>query len=356
MKDSINKNNYTYNEISRQQDIWVKVLESLGNEKTEFLEILKKYRDRKWIFTGCGTSYYLAQTGSYLFGLLTGIETSSLPSSEIIMFHKDIIKNDAQYLLVPISRSGTSTEVVKAVQTIKAHFDDIPILSVSCDSNSAMVKESGYKVTFPFEKEQSVVMTGSFTTMLLSIVYVASLLGNNEAINSNIKNIAHASKEHMQKYESYIKKIAQNPEISQFVFLGQGPFYGIANESALKIQEMSLSAANSYHALEYRHGPMSTASENTLITIFNSENGDSYEKELINNLKNLGVKILYLRRNSISDFTDDSIYVVDTLTNYSDTFNPFIYMPLMHLLGYYKAVSKNLDSDKPKNLSAVVTF
>ena len=44
---------------------------------------------------------------------------------------------------------------------------------------------------------------------------------------------------------------------SHFVFLGSGPLYGIAQEGALKLQEMSLSYTQAYHPMEYRHGPIS---------------------------------------------------------------------------------------------------
>ena len=355
MLNSNEGSNYTYNEIIRQQSIWKKALDSLEKDKSKYSVYLDKYKNHKWIFTGCGTSYYLAQTGSYIFKNLTGIETSAVPASEIIMFPESIINKDSDYLLIPISRSGISTEVVQAAQAVKKNFD-IPVLSISCDPTSTMVNESDLSITFPFEKEESLVMTGSFTTMLLSILFLSSLYKGNREITDKIAGLSEASRELMKKSEPYIKEIAENPDISEFVFLGQGPFYGIANESALKIQEMSISTAYSYHSLEYRHGSMSTATENTLITIFGSESGSTFKEQLIGDLKNLGAKILYLQKEDNSQFSAAPHFIITIPSNYGDVFKPFFYMPLMHLLGYYKAVSKNLNPDKPKNLSAVVTF
>ena len=271
------------------------------------------------------------------------------------MFPENVINKDSDYLLIPISRSGTSTETVKAAQTAKSNFN-APVLSISCDPASILVNESDLSIIFPFEKEESVVMTASFTTMLLSIFFLSSLYKENPEITGRITGLSDASRILTEKYEPYIKGIAENPELSEFVFLGQGPFYGIANESALKIQEMSISTAYSYHSLEYRHGPVSTAAENTLITIFGSEKGNSYEGQLIGDLKNTGAKILYLQKENNSRFSIDPHFIITIPSNYGDVFKPFLYMPLMHLLGYYKAVSRNLNPDKPKNLSAVVTF
>ena len=41
-----------------------------------------------------------------------------------------------------------------------------------------------------------------------------------------------------------------------YVCLGHGPFYGLACEYALKITEMSLSNARSFHSLEFRTAPI----------------------------------------------------------------------------------------------------
>ena len=44
-----------------------------------------------------------------------------------------------------------------------------------------------------------------------------------------------------------------------FVFLGRGWTVGLANEAALKMREASGAWAESYPAMEYRHGPISVA-------------------------------------------------------------------------------------------------
>ena len=50
-----------------------------------------------------------------------------------------------------------------------------------------------------------------------------------------------------------------------FVFLGRGWTVGLANEAALKLREAALVPAESYPALEYRHGPIALAGEQTVV-------------------------------------------------------------------------------------------
>ena len=48
-------------------------------------------------------------------------------------------------------------------------------------------------------------------------------------------------------------------ERTQFTFLGSGWTVGLANEAALKLREACSAWAESYPAMEYRHGPISIA-------------------------------------------------------------------------------------------------
>jgi fructoselysine-6-P-deglycase FrlB-like protein len=50
-----------------------------------------------------------------------------------------------------------------------------------------------------------------------------------------------------------------------YVFLGRGWSVGLAREAALKIQEAASAWSEAYPALEYRHGPLSTASVNSVV-------------------------------------------------------------------------------------------
>src|SRR5256885_1242089 len=54
-----------------------------------------------------------------------------------------------------------------------------------------------------------------------------------------------------------IQEFVSSHQFADYVCLGQGPFYGLACEAALKITEMSASYAQSFHTLEFRHGPKS---------------------------------------------------------------------------------------------------
>ena len=62
-------------------------------------------------------------------------------------------------------------------------------------------------------------------------------------------------------------------QFADYVCLGQGALYGLACETALKVTEMSVSYSQSFHTLEFRHGPKSIVAPETLIIFLLSEQG-----------------------------------------------------------------------------------
>ena len=343
----------TYAEIKRQQKIWKTALETLTARSHEYKRLLALWHDYTWVFSGCGTSFYLAQTASHIFGEETQMPVKAVPASEILIFPRTIFNADQKNLLIALSRSGTTTEIVKAVGKAKKEFA-IPSLAVSCDQQSSMSLSSDFRLQFPFEKEKSVVMTGSFTTMLISIIFLASLTHKDNDLFANLHVMTDRSEQVMNEYEDLVREIANLPEITNYVFLGQGTFYGIANEAALKMQEMSLSPAQSYHSLEYRHGPMSTADSSTLITILCSQSGASLDTDLVKDLKKLGSKILVMGDGKSMVGSCKADYIVSLPHSSRDGLNSLLFMPLLQLMGFYKAKAKEMNPDRPKNLSAVV--
>ena len=345
---------HTYQEIKRQPALWREALAALGAKKKELQEWINTNRDRVWVFTGCGTSYYLAQSGAALFEMVTGIRTRAVPASEVLIYPNLIFNPHDQYLLIAISRSGTTTETLRAARKAKSELQ-LPLLSISCDANSPLSQAGHYSITFPFPAEKSVVMTGSFTTMLLSILCLALYSSGSGEQLARLDEIPAASAALMRDFEAAIAAVAAR-EGADFVFLAQGPYLGLANEASLKMKEMSISQSVGFHALEFRHGPMSIVTERTLITVLLSQSGQDLELQVAADMKKLGAEVMILHastRPMDKTLADHEIRVPDTC---GDLYAPFLYMPLLQLFGYYHARHRGIHPDQPKNLSAVVTL
>src|SRR6202023_3513050 len=88
--------------------------------------------------------------------------------------------------------------------------------------------------------------------------------------------------------QATVRSLVDSRAYADYVFLGQGPFFGIAQESMLKVKEMSCSYAQGFHTLEFRHGPKAIVSPETLITFILSESGFDAEVAVLEEIKKLG--------------------------------------------------------------------
>ncbi|HID16146.1 MAG TPA: SIS domain-containing protein [Candidatus Atribacteria bacterium] len=326
---------YTEKEIRGQFGALRKILSKKQNLTKEVKEIRVEDYDGV-IFVGCGSSYYISLIALSFFRELFSNCSEAIPGGEILLSPETHLKEDKKYLVFLISRSGESTETVRAGEFLKKNYDTT-LVSLTTEPDSSLVKIGDISIILDDAREKSVVMTQSFTVM------VAFFL----ALFRGWKNIEIFDEEMVDKAEKFykttrdkIKSLLSDRDFDHFVFLGQGYAYGLAQEGALKVKEMSIGFSEGFHSLEYRHGPKSIITDKSLIFIFPLFYDE--EKRLAEELEDLGGKVLFLGEEwGILDDIDK---------NYRFLF----WIPIFHEFGLQRALYRGLNPDNPKNLTKVV--
>lgn len=312
--------------------IWEYVNDYLKkNEIPEFI-----YNSDIVYFIGCGTSLYLSLSGSRFWTYKNGIETKALPGGEVSFALKENI-GDLKRLkkaAILISRSGESTEVIKAGKEFKKL--NIPTLGITLEPKSSLVEISIVSIVLPI-KEEAIVMTKSFTSILLTLELISSFM---KGENLNIYRDLSMETERIIKEAEELAK--DNIHYNHYVFLGLGLEEGIARESALKLEEMSLSKIETYSTFEYRHGPKSLLERGFLVSLY--EKGIPEEKDLIEEIKSYGGDVLTIGGKEANLFISE---IPESL---------FLKVIWGQILGLYIAKSKNINVDNPRNLTKVVKF
>lgn len=347
----MNKGAQTKREISQQPEVWKETLKELEQVESKLVKRFHDEEYEKLVFFGSGTSYYLAQTAASIFRHFTGVETKAAPSSEIFLFPETYISaNDkGKTLLCSFSRSGKTSETVKASEFVKNYFD-LPVYGFTCYEKSRLTEITDFTITFPEAREKSVVMTKSFTSMLIGTIIAATAL----EFEIPIGNLPKLGRGLMEDYFELSEKIFDGHKYDRFVFLGGGPLYGIASESMLKLKEMALETTEVFHPLEYRHGPKSTADKETLVSIYLSDSGYDHEIKLIPELKKLEASVVTIGEDLGEAVEKNSDYSIELSTSLGEFIRTPLYMPYAQILGLQLAFNKNLDPDSPKSLTQVV--
>jgi glutamine---fructose-6-phosphate transaminase (isomerizing) len=343
----------TWKEILSQSQVWETVLQemSLSARVEEILANCGKRKD--WMFVGCGSSFYLAEAAANTWTLLTGQPARALPASEVLLFAQQIQMESAKSQAVVISRSGRTSETVRAAKVL-SHDLGVPTIGLTCARGSELEQMCDSTIVLHTADEKSMVMTRSFTSMLLSLQFLAGRCAGNTPFVRDLQRMA-------EHFASRIKTIAEMTEafverqtFAGYVFLGQGPFHGIAREASLKVMEMSCSYSQFFHALEFRHGPKAIVNQRTCLMFFLSQTGFGAEKEVLVEMKELGGVTVAVCNQADDLVRSASDVVIEVGFDGNELALLAPYAVAGQLLGFFTGAQKGLDADHPKNLTRVV--
>ena len=190
---------------------------------------------------GCGSSLNAARCYAALREAAGQGETDAFPASEVPAARR-------YDRLVYISRTGTTTEVLDALRRAPR---GTPATAITAAPDEALAREARDVVLLDFADERSVVSSRFITS---SIVLLRAHLG------TDIRSLpAEAERELTRPLPP------EWAERAEFTFLGRGWAAPVADEAALKLREASRTWAESYPAMEYRHGPISVSDEDTVV-------------------------------------------------------------------------------------------
>lgn len=343
---------HSLDEILSQPQCWSASLEDLQQTKTLHSVAKRFARATEWLFIGCDSSYYVALSAAATMGRLTGLRSRALPASEVLLYPDAVPVGAGNCVPVLISRSGLTSEVIAAAEILKSR--GIPTLAITCAPGQTLEESASETILLARADEKSTVMTRSFSSMLLALQALAAVIaGDSEFLNS-LSLMAQDVAPLLPTLPDKLRAFVSDHDFDDYVYLGQGPFYGLACEGALKVTEMSVSYAQSFHTLEFRHGPKSIVGPETLLVFLLSESGYQAECEVLREMKSLGATTLVVTNRADGVVRGASDLVVELQLDVPEYARLAPYLFVGQLLGLHTGLKKGLDPDSPRNLSRVV--
>jgi glucosamine--fructose-6-phosphate aminotransferase (isomerizing) len=342
---------HTWQEILSQPQVWRATLDAFGADRAALQDFLAGDDFDRILVVGCGSTHYLAQTAAAILNACALVPARALPASELWLF-SEVVPTD-RALLLAISRSGSTTETLRAAERFR-QIGDGPVLAVTCYPSSPLARQADFALVAAAAQEQSVAQTRSFSSMLLLVQALAATLAGDEGMLERLHRLPGALEKLVDRLGDLPRRLGADLEIERFFFLGSGPLYGLACEAMLKLKEMSLSYAEPYHFLEFRHGPMSMVDARTLVVGLLSDTGLAEEIRVLEDMKALGGRILALAEDASTLSGWQADHVVELGSGLDEWLRGPLYLPTLQRLAYHRAVAKGLDPDRPTNLTAVV--
>ena len=288
-----NFSTFTIHEIYQQPATWRKTCAQLAackDELQKFVDQVVKAADFDIVLTGAGTSEFVGNSLYHALNKKYDFKVKSYASTDIVPNPEDTLSRTKPTLLVNFGRSGNSPESVGSVEAAEVVCENIYHLFVTCNCEGALSKladkhDNCFALNLtPETHDKSFAMTSSYSNMYLA-TYLALNLDRLDEITAAVEKICAAGENFLNNQYEEVAKIVADFDFDRIVYLGNIALKGVAQESALKMLELTAGkVATMYDSqLGFRHGPKSIINDNTLTVAYLSDDPyrRRYELDLI---------------------------------------------------------------------------
>ena len=307
----------------------------------------------------CGSAWHVGTAAQYVTEDLARIPVRVELASEFR--YRNPILNPTD-LVVIISQSGETADSLAALREAKER--GIKTLAIVNVEGSSIAREADFVFYTKAGIEIAVATSKGYSAQLI-VTYLLAL--QFALVRGRIDE---------QQYFDYIKEIQKIPAgISRILeekerlqwfaskysnmhdsfYIGRGLDFAICQEGSLKMKEISYVHSEAYAGGELKHGTISLVEDGILVVGVLTQN-ELFEKTISNMVecKSRGAYLMGLTTYGHYEIEETADFVI-----YVPKVDPHFVASLaiipLQLLGYYVAVAKGLDVDKPRNLAKSVT-
>ncbi len=334
-------------EIHEQPQVILNIATMYGKQVAELANLIKKAHGT--FFLGCGTASYAAVAGTYLFSRIAKHHLNFGIGSEFGYLEDYLTKKS---LVVPITQSGETIDVVQPVQNAKKIGAQTAVITNVL--GSTLYRTCDFRLLLGAGPEKAVISTKAFTAMISVLLYTASALaGKASEGRKSLEETAIGVKKLLTPVnKAKIKKLAKHLSKKEHMYiLGRGLSYPAALEFALKMKETSYIHAEGFAGGELKHGVIALIEKGTPVVVL-APLDETYD-EIISNAQEVSARGGY-----IIGVSPKPHPVFDNYFNVDDVGDATLILEIVvsQLLAYYTALAKGLkDPDKPRNLAKSVT-
>lgn len=329
------------------------VIEELNMSAEEIRDI------DKIMIVACGSAYHTGVTSKYVFEGLARIPVEVDLASEF-RYRKPILNE--RTLVVVISQSGETADTLAALRESKKQ--GARVLGIVNVVGSSIAREADNVMYTWAGPEIAVATTKAYSAQLIALYLLAMKFAyergqmKDELLQEMLEDLKAlpSQVEMLLNNKSKIQRFANRYLAARDVFfIGRGVDYAISLEGSLKLKEISYIHSEAYAAGELKHGTISLIEEGTLVAAVLTQK-ELYKKMLSNmvEVSTRGAFVLAVTNEGNTEVeraADYVVYIPETNRYFT---NSLAIIPLQ-LFGYYIAVGRGCDVDKPRNLAKSVT-
>jgi glutamine---fructose-6-phosphate transaminase (isomerizing) len=260
-------------EVTRQPAALRRAVSTLSTQHDE-LEALTKAADLVPVFTGMGASYHACYPAVTALAS-KGRAALHVDAGELLHFRRPVV--DARTIVVAVSQSGRSAEVVRLAEELR-RTPSRPLLLAVCNGRDNPLARLADLALDTGVGEETGPSTMTLVASLAALSVVTGvLIGDPVAsvthrVGTEVELAAQASEKLLAAPVALADRLADHLEgRSAIVVLGRGPGRAAAEAGALLLKEVAALPAQSLSTAQFRHGPLELAGERLAVVLLATE-------------------------------------------------------------------------------------
>lgn len=297
---------------------------------------------------GCGSSFSLAKSAATQYAQHTGKPGVAIAAGDLLVNFSAYEKQLRGATLLILSRSGSTSEAVRAASRCKAELG-CRVLSICAKENSPMEEVADWSLLLPWAFDEAVCQTRTVSNLYaaaLGLVYIAA---GDDAGLARLSALSGLAADFCAAQEDVLSAMATR-DWTRAVVLADSGCAGLAEEGALAFKEICRRDSNHYHVLDVRHGPMVQIGPDTLVIAWVSSGERDLQTALLADVAKKTDHLLVLDLAGGGGALPGTVIPLPSCG--ADDVAAIFALYCIQILCYRHALARGVDPDKPEGLDA----
>lgn len=318
----------------------------------EIEQFFAQHSQRKFAVLGCGSSYMLAKSAAAVLASVRDTAASAIPAGDYLVEPDFWAESVRGGIVIALSRSGLTTEMVRAVQHIKETFG-CPVISITAKLDNDLSPMSQLNIVLPWIHDDSVCQTRTVSNLYAAALLVAAKYAGDAVLYRSVLAAGAQSSAFHLKNRQVLTDIAAR-DWDNVVVLADGPVCGIAEEGALAFTEIAMLTGRYFHLLDYRHGPIVVSGGKTLTMMLLRPGEEELQGAMARDVIAHGGTVVTVSDQAENRYGAAAHIQIKGIEDFAAWGIPFIYLAQMTSL--LKAIALGGNPDQPQGLDPYISL
>jgi glucosamine--fructose-6-phosphate aminotransferase (isomerizing) len=296
-----------------------------------------------------GTSDNAATYAKYLLGISQGLPVS-LAAPSLYTLYETPLRLSRDTLVLGVSQSGMSPDIVAVLESARAQ--GVLTAAFVNATGSRLADAAEWVIPLAAGEERSIAATKSYTAQLMALAMLSAALSGDEGRWEELSRVPAAVEAALSLEETVSRRAERYRFMEHCTVISRGYNYATALETALKLKELTYTGTTPYSSADFLHGPVAVVREGYfMVTIACQGRAFASLRDFVGDMRQRRAEEILVTDDA--DLAEGATLPLLLPVTLPEWLSPIPAIIPGQLLGYYLAVARGLDPERPRGLLKV---